>query len=402
MFNEHKAIAKTHRDGQFFKTRLLSWAQRILIVVAGGMMAFSVLFYKITAWTFTLSVMMQAAIYFIVPLLIAACVEALIILSAHAVNQNRRNVLAWVTLIFSTGVSAIGGTLFFGKLGEGQDPFVQLAFHAFGILVPVMQIMYELNQDNITSFITQAIDTQTLDTHILHTQTQSNIAELQFDARQHSMQSDQVRNQIASLSDGYVIAQVTGVTTPEGEETIITEVDEPSSPLWEMLKELQEQMKQQQQPLQIESPNAAVLNEILFRLEALETAKQSVTVETEQSLDMAETEELFRDSDRNNTRTTDRLAFVSYQQSVPKQSPVHQEPIETVVETTPVTVNETAAKRSSAAKRNDVIDWANALSDEERARYSGPKGKQLRKEIAAKTFHCNDMTVKRALENGRK
>jgi hypothetical protein len=307
-----------------------------------------------------------------------------------------------VALIFSTGVSAIGGTLFFGKLGEGQDPFVQLAFHAFGILVPVMQIMYELNQDNITSFITQAIDTQTLDTHILHTQTQSNIAELQFDARQHSMQSDQVRNQIASLSDGYVIAQVTGVTTPEGEETIITEVDEPSSPLWEMLKELQEQMKQQQQPLQIESPNAAVLNEILFRLEALETAKQSVTVETEQSLDMAETEELFRDSDRNNTRTTDRLAFVSYQQSVPKQSPVHQEPIETVVQTAPETVNETAAKQSPAAKRTDVIDWANALSDEERARYSGPKGKQLRKEIAKETFHCNDITVKRALENVRK
>lgn len=406
MINQHKAIAQTHRDGQLFKTRLLSLAQRILIVVSAMMMSFSVLFYMITDWTLSWNIVVECVIYFVIPLLIACCIEALIILSSHAINGNRRNGLAWMTLIFGTIVSGLAGELFFGKMAESQNVFVWLVFHAFGILVPIMQIMYELNQDNIKSFILQTVDTETIDIGILDMQTKANIVKLRFDSMQKAMNDPEVQRQIDARSNAIVIDQVSKLDH-EAIGTIVSEVNEPSASVLEALRGMQEKLSQleQQQPKMLDAPKNNALEQALLELRTIASKQAETLDEVTQRLSRLEkTPVTFpRADERTETnlmsRDTEQLPFVPHQ--VLRHASTRGD-----IDAVTSKVDNAHEKNVTKAETNSINGtkqspwdiWAQSLPDEELERHLGPKGKKLR--IAkSEEFGCSDRTIARAVDD---
>lgn len=236
MFNQYKQIAQSYTDGQAFKSAIMTWTQRILIIISAVMLSCSVFLYVITDWTLSINLVILVLVSIAIPFLLAVCIEGAVIVSAGTLRKNNKNKLAWVTIILATLSSMSGGEVFFHKLTEvAHLPLeIQIIFGIFGIFVPMFQIMFELNQENIQNFIKEGVDSSDVTNHILEKQTDAEIAQTKFDSRHRSVKKQDVILKIDTHSDQYVVKKVSNGQV----DTVITEVPDIDTLKTEMSKML--------------------------------------------------------------------------------------------------------------------------------------------------------------------
>lgn len=152
MFQQYKNVSQEYEKGELFKATLLSRAQRILVCTSALLMSLAFVQYVVHAWILSWTLIGQLIVAILPTLLIAICIEIGLILGAAIIRKNKKTILGWTTLIIATLFSITGGELFFTKLAETQPLEVRIAFMIVGIFVPVLQITFELNKDQIKEF----------------------------------------------------------------------------------------------------------------------------------------------------------------------------------------------------------------------------------------------------------
>jgi len=249
-FKTYKQIATSYTDGEAFKATLLAHAQRILILTSGVIISLAFVQYIVTAWDNSLTMWGQLFIAIVPTGLLALIIEIGVILGAATIRANVKNILGWSTLVLATLFSIIGEEIFFNKLSDGQPIEIHVVFAIMGLFLPILQITFELNRNNIKQFIRDGVNSADVTDYILTRQTDSEIIETRFGARHQSMLRPEVLERINQRSDAYVINRVS-----EGDcviETTATPVPNPE----DMLQQFEARMTSwfEQQPKQLEQP----------------------------------------------------------------------------------------------------------------------------------------------------